>query len=67
MPWKSLSQARWGHSAAGEAALGGPSAVKEWDSATPKGTLKERVRWPGALSSAKKKVNDGKHNPKSPR
>lgn len=34
MPWKSLQQAKWGHSSAGEEALGGPEAVSEWDAAT---------------------------------
>lgn len=38
MPWKSVAQARWGHSPAGKKALGA-SGVKEWDSATPKGSL----------------------------
>ena len=40
MPWKSTQQARWGHSPAGKKALGGASKVSEWDSATPKGSLK---------------------------
>lgn len=31
MPFKSLKQARWGHTAIGEKALGGKSKVKEWD------------------------------------
>jgi len=39
MPWKSKQQARWGHSPAGVRALGGPDKVKEWDAATPKGSL----------------------------
>ena len=43
MPWRSIAQARWGHSPAGEKALGGPSAVAEWDSATPKGSLPRRL------------------------
>lgn len=42
MPWKSKAQARWGHSSAGLRALGGKRAVKEWDSATPKGSLPEK-------------------------
>ena len=69
MPWKSKAQARWGHSAAGRQALGGGQAVAEWDAATPKGSLSERVgsmaekktNWisgavlhPGALSAAAK-------------
>ncbi len=34
MPFKSLSQERWGHSPAGVKALGGPAKVAEWDAAT---------------------------------
>ena len=43
MPWKSVQQAKWGHSAAGKKALGGKSAVAEWDAATPKGSLPKKV------------------------
>lgn len=39
MPWKSVQQARWGHSPAGKKALGA-KAIPEWDAATPKGSLK---------------------------
>lgn len=39
MPWKSIQQARWGHSPAGVKALGRKAAVSEWDAATPKGSL----------------------------
>lgn len=42
MPWKSKAQARWGHSASGVKALGGKTAVSEWDAVTPKGSLPER-------------------------
>ena len=42
MPWRSKKQAAWGHSPAGMKALGGESAVKEWDSETPK-NIPERV------------------------
>jgi hypothetical protein len=38
MPWKSVAQARWGHSPAGKKALGA-SGVAEWDSATEKDSL----------------------------
>ena len=38
MPWKSVQQARWGNSPAGKKALGA-SGVKEWNDATPKGSL----------------------------
>jgi len=34
MPWRSVQQARWGHSPAGLKALGGKEAVGEWDRAT---------------------------------
>jgi hypothetical protein len=34
MPFLSKAQQRWGHSESGKKALGGESAVKEWDSAT---------------------------------
>jgi hypothetical protein len=37
MPFVSRAQQRWGHTPAGEKALGGKSAVAEWDHATPKG------------------------------
>lgn len=42
MPWVSKAQARWGHSPEGVKALGGKTAVKEWDSATQKGSLPEK-------------------------
>lgn len=42
MPWKSKAQAAWGHSPAGKKALGGAAKVKEWDNATPKGSLKHK-------------------------
>ncbi len=38
MPWKSVAQARWGHSPAGRRALGA-AGVREWDEATPEGSL----------------------------
>jgi len=44
MPWASKAQARWGHSPAGLKALGGATKVAEWDAATPKGSLKARVK-----------------------
>ena len=43
MPWKSVAQARWGHSPAGLKALGGKAAVSEWDAATPKGSLPKKA------------------------
>lgn len=53
MPWKSVQQARWGHTPEGEKALGGPEKVAEWDRAThgtklprraPKQDFKSRVK-----------------------
>jgi hypothetical protein len=44
MPWKSVQQARWGHSPSGIKALGGKSKVAEWDAATPKGSLKKKAK-----------------------
>ena len=43
MPFKSRAQQRWAHSPTGEKALGGASAVHEWDSATDFSDLPERV------------------------
>ena len=37
--WKSVAQARWGHSPAGKKALGGNAGVAEWDASTPEGSL----------------------------
>ena len=34
MPWKSISQMRWGNSPAGIKALGGKKNVDEWNKAT---------------------------------
>ena len=56
MPWLSKAQARWGHSPSGVKALGGESAVHEWDAATPKGSLSMNVHHPGTMARAKKKV-----------
>lgn len=49
MPWKSIQQARWGHSPAGVKAIGGKDAVSEWDSATPKGSLPPKAPEVGKL------------------
>lgn len=43
MPWKSKTQARWGHSQSGKEALGGDKAVHEWDNATRGKKLPEKV------------------------
>ena len=55
MPWKSKKQARWGHSAAGVAALGGEAKVAEWDAATPKGSLKEEATKRAAQAMRKRR------------
>ena len=34
MPFKSAKQRAWAHTKAGEAALGGPAKVNEWDEAS---------------------------------
>lgn len=34
MPFKSLKQERWGHTASGEKALGGKNKLNEWDQAS---------------------------------
>ena len=34
MPYKSLAEERWAHTAAGKKALGGPAKVAEWDQAS---------------------------------
>ena len=52
MPWKSVSQAKWGHSPAGLKALGGKAKVSEWDSATAKGSLPKKA---GVLAAGRKK------------
>lgn len=43
MPWKSAQQQKWGHSPSGLKALGGKSAVGEWDAASKGKQLPERV------------------------
>ena len=63
MPWKSVAEARWGHSPSGIAALGGKAKVQEWDKATTPGTLPQVVKNPeeiGALTkTARKKGANG--------
>lgn len=41
MPFLSKAQNRFGHTAAGQKALGGPAAVREWESATDYKNLPE--------------------------
>ena len=59
MPWLSKKQAAWGHSPAGVKALGGKAAVSEWDSATPKGSLPDKVPKVGTLTKAARKAGNG--------
>ena len=58
MPWKSKAQAAWGHSASGVKALGS-KGVKEWDKATPKGSLKVKRMGPTMKLSALKRAKSG--------
>jgi hypothetical protein len=44
MPWKSDAQRRWGHTAEGEKALGGKSAVSEWDNLSKGAKLPDHVK-----------------------
>lgn len=60
MPWESKAQARWGHSPAGKKALGGESAVREWDAATVPGSLPERS---GMADKPKKWIQGAVHHP----
>jgi hypothetical protein len=46
LPWLSGKQQRWGHSAAGIEALGGPAKVHEWDQATDFKGLPEKKETP---------------------
>ena len=43
MPYKSEAQKKWAHTKEGTKALGGKSAVKEWDQATGNKKLPKRV------------------------
>jgi hypothetical protein len=43
MPFRSKKQNAWAHTDEGEAALGGPDKVKEWESATDYSTLPEQA------------------------
>lgn len=53
MPWESAAQQRWGHTPAGERALGGPAKVHEWDQATNFKRLPERA---GGSMAARKAI-----------
>lgn len=59
MPWLSDRQRKWGHTQAGEKALGGPEAVHEWDTASERKPhvgkwLGKAIKHPGALTAAAK-------------
>lgn len=43
MPYKSRQQEKWAHTPAGEAALGGPAKVAEWDAASKGKSLPKRA------------------------
>ena len=53
MPYKSDLQRKWAHTQAGLKALGGPSKVKEWDSASKGISLPERAKRKAILKSKK--------------
>ena len=44
MPYKSLKQERWAHTATGTKALGGSAKVAEWDAATKGKKLPMKVK-----------------------
>ncbi len=53
MPFKSKAESRWGNSPSGIKALGGPSAVAEWNASTNFESLPEKAEG-GAISRALK-------------
>lgn len=68
MPWRSEAEARWGHTPAGEVALGGPDKVMEYDQATQQaggfGKLPARVA--GTKKAARRfRVRRGQATPKT--
>ncbi len=44
MPFQSKKQQAWGHTKEGTKALGGKSAVKEWDSASKSKKLPKKAK-----------------------
>jgi hypothetical protein len=54
MPFVSRAQQNWGHTAAGQKALGGAAAVHEWDEAT-KGKAIPRKKGPPSLAEQVKR------------
>lgn len=67
MPWKSDKQRRWGHTAAGQKALGGKKAVAEWDRAKKKPKVKVMVdnKIKGSLGASEFR-GKGRPNDKKP-
>lgn len=75
MPWLSDRQRKWGHTQAGEKALGGPEAVHEWDTASERKPhvgkwLGKAIKRPGALTaeakeSGRSKLQQAEHDSKS--
>jgi hypothetical protein len=58
MPFKSKAQNAWAHTPAGTKALGGKSAVKEWESATNYSSLPAKVK-PARKRGLQKKQRSG--------
>jgi hypothetical protein len=54
MPWKTLKQAKWGHSTSGRKALGA-QGVAEWDAKTNFKALKENASKKATTGRKKKK------------
>lgn len=52
MPFQSVKQERWGHTAEGQAALGGAAKVHEWDQATKGRKLPMYSKGEGAKDAA---------------
>jgi len=52
MPYKSRQQEKWAHTPSGLKALGGKSAVKEWDAASKGLSLPKKVKKHGPLREA---------------
>ena len=65
-PWSSKAQAAWGHSEAGKKALGGESAVKEWDSATKGKKLPEHVAKNAIYTGKPEKIGYSSHGKWAP-
>jgi hypothetical protein len=53
MPFRSRAQQAWGHTPAGEKALGGPAKVAEWDAATKGRKLPARAEFGFAAQGRK--------------